>query len=137
MDELGERILNVITGAVTTNMSYPKGLTWEQAVNEILSLEPLATLIHLLGQTREDCPKCEGIGEVLQSADGIHSYEATCPKCNGTGKTYDISRLVVLDADQSYPDMVFYCPTCKKMVKNTRCNIVDSGWAKVRKVKGV
>ncbi len=33
--------------------------------------------------------------------------------------------------DQSYPGMVFYCETCKRMVKNTKCNIVDSGWVKV------
>lgn len=39
-----------------------------------------------------------------------------------------------LAKDQSYPDMVFYCPECKKMVKNTKCNIVDSNW---RKVEGV
>lgn len=25
-----------------------------------------------------------------------------------------------------YPDMVFYCPTCDKMVKNTKCNVVDA-----------
>ena len=37
--------------------------------------------------------------------------------------------------DQSYPDMVFFCPTCKQMVKNTLCNITGEntkvGWRKV------
>ena len=37
-EEVRERILNVIIGAVTTNMSYPKGLTWNQCLDQIISI---------------------------------------------------------------------------------------------------
>lgn len=36
--ELFEPILNVITGAITTNISYPKGLTWRGTVKEIIKV---------------------------------------------------------------------------------------------------
>ena len=32
---LKEQVINILTGAVTTNMSYPKGLTWNQCFEEI------------------------------------------------------------------------------------------------------
>lgn len=33
--------------------------------------------------------------------------------------------LLIKAPNQDLPDMVFYCPTCGKMVKNTKCNIVE------------
>ncbi len=38
--------------------------------------------------------------------------------------------LVIKCKEQSLPNMVFYCGECKRMVKNTMCNIVDEGWVK-------
>ena len=41
-----------------------------------------------------------------------------------------LHELAIVDRGAELPDMVFYCEDCDKMVKNTRCNIVDAGWVK-------
>jgi DnaJ-class molecular chaperone len=35
-------------------------------------------------QETEECPECEGTGEVVEDDFGIYSRD--CPRCNGTGK---------------------------------------------------
>ena len=40
--------------------------------------------------------------------------------------------LALIDDDQSYPDMYFWCPDCKKTQVNHMCNIVEGErWRKV------
>ena len=40
--------------------------------------------------------------------------------------------LALIDEDQSYPDMYFFCPDCKKTQVNHDCNIVEGEtWRRV------
>jgi hypothetical protein len=42
--QVREQIISIVTGAITTNMSYPKGLTWNEMADEILSIPELKIL---------------------------------------------------------------------------------------------
>lgn len=61
------------------------------------------------------------MGECIGSPENVSAHIT---------KILDIPELAIVDRSAEYPDMVFYCKDCNKMVKNTLCNIVDSGWVK-------
>ena len=63
-------------------------------VNLILSEEPLAKLLELLEETREDCSSCLGIGFTMSLLPDM-PRKTTCPKCKGSGKgDWQLERLV-------------------------------------------
>jgi len=41
------------------------------------------------------------------------------------------SQGVVIKVDREFPKMTFFCPTCKKTVTNTMCNVIDGGYSGV------
>lgn len=101
-ETLREEIAHYLANTEFTN-------EWQDA-DLLLSIEPIATIIKLLEQTREICSECRG-GLIKRYENGLLTTDATlpspelklvpCPTCNGTGKVGDWhpERIAVLSKD--------------------------------------
>ena len=96
-NELREQIARIIVKTIKADRVGHQ--TEVNAADQILSLEPLKTLLEKLEQTREKCVACNGEGE-FQGHDGEPG--TMCNACHGEGSILHPERLVDIERILSY-----------------------------------